>query len=202
MPDRRFNATAETILRDLRIVVGKMGATNASILLGGKLSKEMTRQYNRAGFAVVELRLDLAPAGAAVQFAREGVPYRFPCTKWPQQIDNLRAAQRAVTGLYQIFDEYGVSQETGERAAFERLFGGHRLQLGDGTAGDAWHQVLRVAPDAPAAVIEASYRALAKMVHPDRAKDDGAAMARLNRAYAEAKASTERRGVALGAGAR
>jgi hypothetical protein len=184
---RRFNADPETTLRDLRIVLGKMGATNGAILLGGRLSKELARQYGRAGIAVVDLRLDLAPTGAAVQFARDGTPYRFPCTKWAHQTDNLRAARRAVTGLYQIFDEYGVSQETGEGAAFDRLFGGHRPRRGDGTTGDAWHRVLRVAPDAPAAVIEASYRALAKKLHPDRQAGDGTALVRLNRAYEEAR---------------
>lgn len=202
MAGNRFNVQPETILRDLRITIARMGATEAAVALGGKMSKELTRQYERAGIRVAPLQLDLAPCGAAIQFAREGVPYRFPCTKWGQQIDNLRAAQRAVTGLYTIFDEYGVSQETGERAAFERLFGGHRLALGDGSTGDDWWDVLHVAPTAGAAVIAASYRALAKALHPDRARDDGAAMARLNRAYAEARAATEGRAAALGAGAR
>ncbi|HEY8598226.1 MAG TPA: DnaJ domain-containing protein [Thermomicrobiales bacterium] len=189
MATRRFNVLPETILRDLRLTVIKMGATETRVLLGGKLSKELTRQYARAGIAVAELQLDLAPVGAAVQFTRDGAPYRFPCTKWAQQIDNLRAAQRAVSGLYTIFEEYGVSQERGERAAFDRLFAGHRLALGDGTTGDAWHEVLHVAPTAGIAVIAASYRALAKQLHPDRNAGDSAQMVRLNRAYAEAQAA-------------
>lgn len=187
MAGNRFNVQPETILRDLRITVAKMGATEAAVLLGGKLSKELTKQYERAGIRVAGLQLDLAPVGAAIRFARDGVAYRFPCTKWAQQIDNLRAAQRAVTGLYTIFDEYGVSQERGERAAFERLFGGHRLQLGDGATGDAWHEVLKVAPDAGMLVVRASYHALAKQLHPDRNAGDSAAMVRLNRAFEEAR---------------
>lgn len=189
MATRRFNVLPETILRDLRLTVLKMGATETRVLLGGRLSKELTKQYNRSGIAVLDLQLDLAPVGAAIQFTRDGAPYRFPCTKWEHQIDNLRAAQRAVTGLYTIFDEYGVSQERGERATFDRLFGGHRLALGDGTTGDAWHEVLHVAPTAGLAVVEASYRALAKQLHPDRNAGDGAAMARLNVARDEARAA-------------
>lgn len=187
MATRRFNATSETILRDLRLTIIKMGATETRVLLGGRLSKELTRQYARSGIAVLDLQLDLAPVGAAIQFVRDGAPYRFPCTKWAHQIDNLRAAQRAVTGLYTIFDEYGVSQERGERATFDRLFGGHRLALGDGTTGDEWHEVLHVAPTAGLAVVEASYRALAKQLHPDRNAGDGAAMVRLNRARDDAR---------------
>lgn len=185
---RRFNATPETILRDLVITLGKMRATETIVMLGGRMSKELARDYGRRGISVEMVQLELAPVGAAIQFTRDGEPYRFPCTKWGQQVDNLRAAQRAVTGLYQIFDEYGVSQERGERATFDRLFGGHRLALGDGATGDAWHEVLHVAPTAGVAVIAASYRALAKQLHPDRNAGDSTEMVRLNRAYEQAQA--------------
>ena len=45
------------------------------------------------------------------------------------------------------------------------------------------YRVLQVRPDAAAAVIQAAYRALARLVHPDSPGGDPLRMAELNRAY-------------------
>lgn len=186
MARRRFEASPETVLRDLAATLVRMGATNAEVALGGRMSKDLTRSYQRCGIAVDGLALDLVPAGATVAFTRGGRRYRFACAKYDDQRDNLRAAQLAVSLLYRVYDEYAVSEGQEGQQAFDQLFGGH-LALGDGSTGDRWYDVLKVAPNAGMLVVRASYHALAKDLHPDRTKDDGVAMARLNRAYEEAR---------------
>lgn len=183
---RRFEATPETVLRDLAATLARMGATDPQVALGGRMSKELARLYSRSGIGTDQLVMDLVPAGAAVAFTRAGKRYRFACAKYDDQRDNLRAAQLAVTLLYRVYDEYAVTEGKEGQAEWDRLFGGH-LTLGDGSAGEQWHEVLRVAPNAGMAVVRASYHALAKTLHPDRTGDDGVAMARLNRAYEQAR---------------
>lgn len=139
---RRFNATPETILRDLAITLGKMRAADPIVALGGRLSQELTRNYQRRGVRVETLQLDLAPSGAAIAFNRAGQRYRFDCVKYEDGRDNLRAAQLAVTLLWRVQEDYGVSEGREAQESFDRLFGGHRLALGDGATGDEWHEVL------------------------------------------------------------
>jgi hypothetical protein len=153
---RRFEATAETILRDLAATLVRMKAANAEVALGSRMSNELAGQYTRSGIGVKELQMDLAPYGAAVSFDRDGQRYRFACAKYADQRDNLRAAQLAVSLLWRVQEEYGVSEGRAAQESFERLFGGHRLALGDGATGDAWHEVLMVAPDAGMTVVRAS----------------------------------------------
>lgn len=186
---RRFAATPETILRDLAAVLVRMKSTDAEVALGSRLSTTLTRQYTRSGIGVRDLQFDLAPYGAAISFNRDGQRYRFACAKYDDQRDNLRAAQRGVTLTWLVYDEYGVNEGREAQESFDQIFGGHRLRLGDGTTGDAWHAVLHVAPSAGIAVVTASYRALAKQMHSDRTGGDDTAMVRLNRAYAEAQAA-------------
>lgn len=72
----------------------------------------------------------------------------------------------------------------------DRIVGGPRHRRVDGSTGDAWHEAQQVSRSADMTVIRASYHALAKVLHPDnRATGDTAAMLRLNRAYAEARAA-------------
>lgn len=187
---RRFEAGFDIIVRDLGATFRRMAPESVTVSLGGLLSQQGTRQLVRLGWRVEGQQPDLLPAGAAIGFVRDGRRYRFSCVNYAHPLDNLRAAQRAVTLIYMVYDEYAVSGddagEAGER--FERLFGGHRLALGDGTTGDAWHEVLKVSPSAGLVVIRASYHALSKVLHPDnRATGDAAAMLRLNRAYEEAR---------------
>ncbi len=71
-----------------------------------------------------------------------------------------------------------------------RIVGGPRHRRGDGTTGDAWHAVRQVSPSADMTVSHASDHARSTVRHPDdRATGDAAAMLRLNRAYAEARAA-------------
>jgi hypothetical protein len=189
---RRFEASFEIIIRDLRSTCGRMGPTAVTIELGGTLSQVFTRQVQRLGWALATQQPGLFPSGAAVAFQRDGRRYRFACTNYLHPLDNLRAAQRAVSLLYTIYDEYAVNegQGAGDAGAFDRLFGGH-LALGDG--GDApWWQVLGVSPAAPPPVIKAAYLALVKVHHPDNQTGDQATFVRVQRAYDAAMALTAR----------
>lgn len=183
---RRFEAGFETILRDLRATFGRMGPEAVAVEFGGTLSKDATRQIQRLGWAVRTQQPALLPSGAAVCFTRDGADYRFGCTNYTHPLDNFRAAQRAVSLLYTIYDEYGVNEDAGEAGAFDRLFGGH-LALGDG-AEPPWWQTLGVAPGATPAQVKAAYLALAHLHHPDKHGGDPAMFIRVQRAYEAALA--------------
>lgn len=58
----------------------------------------------------------------------------------------------------------------------------------DERAVQAW-QVLWLVPGAPAEVVDAAYRALARMYHPDRDPEHAEAMLQINQAYREVKRS-------------
>lgn len=185
---RRFEATPETVLRDLAATLVRMGATNAAVTTGGRLSKELTRSYQRSGIALDGLVLDLVPVGAAVAFTRGDRRYRFACTKYDDQRDNLRAAQLAVSLLYRVYDEYAVSEGGEAQESFDRLFGGH-LALGDGSAG--WWAVLGVPRDSSPDVVKRAYHQQVRALHTDNPENRGPgahdALVRINRAYAEAQ---------------
>lgn len=188
---RRFEAGFDIIIRDLAATLRRMAPSGVTVAFGGRLAQQASRQLERRGWRVEDQQPALLPTGAAIDFVRDGQHYRFACANYAHPLDNLRAAQRAVSLIYTVYDEYGVNDAGEGRVAqesFDRLFGGHRLALGDGTTGDAWHEVLQVAPDAGMMVIRASYHALSRVLHPDnRATGDAAAMLRLNRAYEEAR---------------
>lgn len=185
---RRFEATPETVLRDLAATLVRMGATDAQVALGGRLSKELARQYQRSGVATDQLVMDLVPVGAAVAFTRGGRRYRFACAKYDDQRDNLRAAQLAVSLLYRVYDEYAVSEGQEGQQEFDRLFGGH-LALGDGSA--AWWAVLGVPQDAGPEQVRRAYHQQVRALHTDNPENRGPgahdALVRVNRAYDEAR---------------
>lgn len=54
----------------------------------------------------------------------------------------------------------------------------------DERAAQAWHE-LWLTPGAPREVVDAAYKALARMYHPDTGRDDPEAMLRVNKAYRE-----------------
>lgn len=179
---RRFTAELETIVRDLAATLARMGATATRAESGSKLSKEAIRQFQRSGVVAEGSVLALIPAGGRISFVRAGERYEFACDTYPHALDNLRAAQRAITLLYQVFEEYGVTRGEASGDQFRRLFGGF-LALGDGGA-PPWHQVLGVPPDADRATIEAAHRLQARLNHPDKGGVT-AAMARINAARDE-----------------
>jgi hypothetical protein len=161
---RRFTAQLETTQRDLVTIIKKMGATS------------------------LQINQDILKGAVEIIFDREGQRYVFRCSKYPDALDNLRAAQLTITYLWRAVEEYGVTseQQTLDRA-FAQFFLGFAatpddtvLLLGSGT--ESWWDVLGVPPDADEPTIRNAYRALARAHHPD-AGGDTADFRRLQDAY-------------------
>jgi len=172
MAKRRFSAQQPRVLHDLQMVRTKMGVT------GLKVSQDMDTH------------------GAEIIFDREGHRYTFRCHKYENSLDNLRAAQLAITYLWRALEEYGVTSDTEQlsQIAFDRFFLGFQappddtaLLLGD---GKKWWEILGLQEDADRGSIVNAYRSLVMMHHPDRGGtvED---FRRVRRAYEEALACRE-----------
>lgn len=173
---RRFLASVDTIARDLAAVLVRMDASRARLESGGKLSQASARLLARSGVSAMGGIPDLLPSSARLTFVRGGKQYSFTCATYLHPLDNMRAAQRAVSMLWGIYDDYGVSNGVGagDGAAFDALFGAAsealaRVALGDGIR--PWWQMLGVPPDADRATIEAAHRHLIMVNHPDKGGD-------------------------------
>lgn len=99
--------------------------------------------------------------------------------RWSEWLQAEGAAQRA--GAHPWSDLF--SQE--ELQSF--LFGRVSARRGGGSLLRTPHQVLHVTTDAPWEVVEAAYRALAKLKHPDVPGGSTEAFQSLGNAYAELK---------------
>lgn len=187
MAQRRFKADLDLIVRDLGLVLSRMGAEAVVIETGARQSQEARRKFAREGWAVEAEAPALFPLGAAIRFRRDGRPYRFACANYAHALDNLRAAQQAVTLLYRIYEEYGVGEGGGEGASFERIFalGAGAVPPAAPSDGD-WRAVLGVSAGATKAEIRAAYHDRAKRLHPDVKPGDDEPMAELNVAYERA----------------
>jgi DnaJ-domain-containing protein 1 len=172
---RRFTAQPKTIQRDLRRVITAMGATS------------------------LKVSQDIFEGTAEIVFDRGGQRYVFRCDKYSDALDNLRAAQLAITYLWRALEEYGVTSEaqTLDRI-FAQFFLGFAATPDDtvlllGSGEEDWSEVLGVEPDADQAAIRNAYRALARRHHPD-AGGDATEFKRLRRAYEQALAQLDRVG--------
>ena len=170
---RRFTAQPKTIQRDLKHVIDQMGATS------------------------LKISQDILAGTAEIVFDRGEQRYVFRCEKYNDALDNLRAAQLAITYLWRALEEYGVTSEaqTLDRV-FAQFFLGFAATPDDtilllGRGEEEWWKVLSVEPDADREAVRNAYRALARMHHPD-AGGDPAEFKRLRRAYESALAHLER----------
>lgn len=183
---RRFKADLDLIVRDLGLALSRMGAEAVVIETGARQSKEALRKFGREGWAVEAEAPALYPLGAAIRFRRDGRPYRFACANYAHPLDNLRAAQQAVTLLYRIYEDYGVGEGGGDGASFERIFAlgaGDLASPAPAPTGADWRAVLGVSAGATQAQVRAAYHRRAKDLHPDVNPGDHAPMAALNAAY-------------------
>lgn len=166
MTKRRFSAQQPTVLRDLRNVIEAMGATS------------------------LRIQQDVFTGQSEIVFDRGGQRYVFRCEKYPDALDNLRAAQLAITYLWRALEEYGVVSDSQDvpQEAFNRFFLGFTPAPDDTAlllpAGRAWHEVLGVERGATPEAVRNAYRALARIYHPD-AGGDAEEFRRLRAAYEE-----------------
>lgn len=116
--------------------------------------------------------------GVAVYWdARDGRSLVAACDSWRTPRENVRALGLTVAALRMI-------ERAGASHLLERAFSGFaRLPAGD--TKPKWWDIFDLTPEAPRAIIDARYRALARQNHPDLGGDAGA-MARINEAYQDA----------------
>jgi hypothetical protein len=164
---RRFSAQPKTIQRDLRKVIIEMGATS------------------------LKVSQDMFEGTAEIVFDRAGQRYVFRCDKYDEPLDNLRAAQLAITYLWRALEAYGVVGETQVLdRVFAQFFLGFAATPDDtilmlGSGEEDWPEVLGVEPEADQTAIRNAYRALARRHHPD-AGGEVSEFKRLRRAYEQA----------------
>lgn len=126
----------------------------------------------------IELRLDGMPRadrsppadpGAALYFRFKGRDTVFACDQWDRTADNITAIAKHIEALRGM-ERWGTG-------TLEQAFAGYQAL----PAPEQWWQVLRVGVQATRAEIEAAYRQMARLAHPDTGGST-AAMSRLNAA--------------------
>lgn len=137
----------------------------------------------------LELRLDGMPrsgqrrisdAGVTVYFERGGEDLVLACDLYENVEDNIRALALVVESMRRV-ERYG-----GDRM-MERVFTGFaRIEGPKADREEPWWEVLGLTRDTAIIVVEATYRSLAKKLHPDGGGSE-TAMARLNKAIQEAR---------------
>lgn len=172
MTRRRFGAGFDICIRDLSATLARMAAAAGDpvacrIDFGDRIWKYEAEILKRSGIDFDDRTAGVPAHAVRITFWRKGRGYGYDARKFPNQTDNLRAAQRAISAMYQVFEDYGVTRPGVE--SFEALFGGFVL-LGDGKT--EWWEVLGVPRDASADTISRAYRRKAKEVHPDKGGDE------------------------------
>lgn len=164
---RRFQVQPQTVQRDLQSTLRKMKATGLKV----------TQSFDTGE--------------CEIQFDRSGKRYVVRCAKWAHPTDNFRAAQRAISLVYQAIEEAGViSTEKKLEETFGQFFAGWAATPDDSvlalpSGGRDWWEVLGIEKTATKADIRNAYLALARLHHPD-VGGDPQAFKRVRAAYDEA----------------
>lgn len=165
----RFDTPLPTAAAGLAWELERMGATDVVISSNGELLRNGLFRANQP-------RLD--DTGVAVYFTLNGRQSCIPCDRWKRLQDNVQAV-RLMVGALRGLDRWGqVGVVSAAFAGFEALAAG-------GRSGEAWWDVLGVAPNAARTEIDAAYRRLARIHHPDVGGDE-TEMQRISAAYEEA----------------
>lgn len=127
----------------------------------------------RDGLPLANMREPSDPGVAAYWYDKRGRQRVIACDAWETVRENLRAVGLTVEALRTI-DRAGASE------ILDRAFQGFAA-LPPGPSEDPWWEVLGITRDANSGVIEAVYRRLARINHPDHG-GDAAKMAKINAA--------------------
>lgn len=168
MTSRRFKANFDRSVTDLCSTLARMRAA-ARIDFAGNVWKYEADILRRSG---VEFKVGMGGLGAEgvrITFWRDGKGYGYEATAFDNTDDNLRAAQRTITALYQCFENYRVRRVGTD--SFDALFGGFLL-LGDGR--QEWWEVLGVTQDAAKREVTRAYRRKVQVSHPDKGGSEAA----------------------------
>lgn len=123
-----------------------------------------------------------ADAGIAVYFFWKDREYCIACDRFYAKKHNLRAIGLSIAAMRSMV-RYGTDDLFGQ--AMEG-FALDALPMSAARHKRPWFEVLGVFPQAPRAVVDAAYRALAKTAHPDGGGSDEA-FKELSEAYDAAK---------------
>lgn len=107
---------------------------------------------------------------AVAYFERNGQQYAIACDSWDNLRDNLRAIGKYVEHK-RMLPKYGITTAEAEFETAKLPPAGEDAVVA-GPAGQEPHEVLGVAPDAPADVVRAAARQLKKKHHPDNGGGD------------------------------
>lgn len=165
----RFDTPLPHAAASLSWELERMGATDVVISSNGELLRNGQFRANQP-------RLD--DTGVAVYFVLNGRQSCIPCDRWKRLQDNVQAV-RLMVGALRGLDRWG------QVGVVSAAFAGFEALPATSSSGDAWWAVLDVASDACRSEIDAAYRRLARIHHPDIGGDQ-AEMQRLSAAYEEA----------------
>lgn len=172
---------------------GQFTTAGSRVSVAGAL-KRLAGELDRLGAHLpvissnVALRLDGLPRsgqsepedpGVCVYFQLAGKPHAMPCDTYERVADNIAAVAEHIKATRAI-DRYGV-------ATVAEMFSGFQALPAPGAARP-WREVMGFPPEATVTLdmVEARYRRLATMRHPDGGGSD-AAMAELNAARDQAR---------------
>jgi DnaJ-domain-containing protein 1 len=154
-----------------RVDGGASWVTHAELTIAqalGRLDLELDRLNARHPIVStnVEVRLDGSPRsdrrnpddpGIAVYFQLDGKPRVLACDRWDRVADNLAAVAAHIEAIRAV-ERYGVG-------ALAQVFAGYAAL--PPVASVDWWVVLGVPPTADAVTIDAAFRRLARIYHPD-----------------------------------
>jgi hypothetical protein len=156
----------DEMLREL----GRMGAKEIVVSTNVPLRRD--------GLPYADAREPEDP-GVAVYFTHGKRQLVIACDSYASVRANMRAVGATVEALRAI-------QRHGATSLLERAFTGFAALPPKGGGERPWHEVLGVPPGASLDQVKAAYRDLARRHHPDQG-GDVETMARINRAFAQAK---------------
>ena len=157
----------------LEAELDRLGAENAKLSTSQKLRIDGTPRSDLA---------EPADVGAAVYFTLDGKARVLACDRWTRVADNIAAIAQHIDALRRI-ERYGIGD-------LNQAFAGYAaLPPIGGTQGGDWRAELGFAPGEVATIekVDAQYRALLVLRHPDRGGSHDAVV-RLNLARDAARA--------------
>jgi len=160
-----------------------------ALLLLGSSRRDIVLSTNvpltRDGLPYASTPQRLEDPGVAVYWMRGGKPHAMACDRWHRVGENMRAIWYALDSIRQL-ERCGASQ------ILDRAYAGFAA-LPAANRSKSWREVLGF-PEGVIVTrshIEAAWRALAKIHHPDKG-GSGERMAEINRARDEALEDPER----------
>ena len=134
--------------------LGRMGVRSRDIVI----SSHMKLKPDGTAYA----RQIIPDHGVAVWFVLKGEERVLACDRWARIEENLHAIALHIAAL-RGQQRWGVGTA-------EQAFAGF-VALPEQAGGEPWHETLGVSPDASRETIDAAYKRLALLHHPDRGGD-------------------------------